>query len=185
MVDEVLRDAERRMQRAVEVLDDDLKRIRTGRASPALVEKLTIDYYGVPTPLIQLAAITVPEPRQLNIKPFDPKTIPAIERAIMTSDLGLTPNTEGSTIRLFLPPLTEERRAELVRLVHKRVEQARIAIRNVRRDALKDLREMEEEKMISEDERRRAEEKLQKLTETYIEKANDLGKRKEREIMER
>ncbi len=185
MVEDLLRDAEHRMQRAVDVLEEDLKRIRTGRATPALVEKITIDYYGVPTPLIQLAAITVPEPRQISIKPFDPKTIPAIERAILTSDLGLTPNNDGSTIRLFLPPLTEERRQELVRVVHKRVEQARIAIRNVRRDVLKDLREMEDEKMISEDERRRAEDKLQKLTETYIEKANKAGELKEREIMER
>ncbi len=185
MIQDLLRDAERRMQRAVQILDDDLKRIRTGRASPALVEKLTIDYYGVPTPLIQLATITVPEPRQLLIRPFDPKAIPLIERAILTSDLGLTPNNDGKNIRLNLPPLTEERRRELVRVVQRRVEEIRVAIRNVRRDVIKDLREMEDEKMISEDERKRAEEKLQELTDKYIEKANDLGARKEEEIMER
>ncbi|NPA30982.1 MAG: ribosome recycling factor [Chloroflexi bacterium] len=185
MIQDLLRDAERRMQRAVQILEDDLKRIRTGRASPALVEKLTIDYYGVPTPLIQLATITVPEPRQLLIKPFDPKAIPLIERAILTSDLGLNPNNDGKNIRLNLPPLTEERRRELVRVVQKRVEEIRIAIRNVRRDVLKDLREMEDEKMISEDERKRAEDKLQDLTDKYIEKANELGELKEQEIMER
>ena len=185
MIQDLLRDAERRMQRAVQILDDDLKRIRTGRASPALVEKLTIDYYGVPTPLIQLATITVPEPRQLLIKPFDPKAIPLIERAILTSDLGLNPNNDGKNIRLNLPPLTEERRRELVRVVQRRVEEIRVAIRNVRRDVIKDLREMEDEKMISEDERKRAEDKLQELTDKYIEKANDLGEHKEQEILER
>jgi len=185
MIQDLLRDAERRMQRAVQILEDDLKRIRTGRASPALVEKLTIDYYGVPTPLIQLATITVPEPRQLLIKPFDPKTISLIERAILTSDLGLNPNNDGKNIRLNLPPLTEERRRELVRVVQKRVEEIRVAIRNVRRDVLRDLREMENEKMISEDERKRAEGKLQDLTDQYIEKANALGENKEQEIMER
>ncbi len=185
MIQDLLRDAERRMQRAVQILEDDLKRIRTGRASPALVEKLTIDYYGVPTPLIQLATITVPEPRQLLIRPFDPKAIPLIERAILTSDLGLTPNNDGKNIRLNLPPLTEERRRELVRIVQRRVEEIRVAIRNVRRDIIKDLREMEDEKMISEDERKRAEEKLQDLTDTYIRQANEVGEHKEREIMER
>ncbi len=185
MIQDLLRDAERRMQRAVQILEDDLKRIRTGRASPALVEKLTIDYYGVPTPLIQLATITVPEPRQLLIRPFDPKAIPLIERAILTSDLGLNPNNDGKNIRLNLPPLTEERRRELVRVVQKRVEEIRVAIRNVRRDVLRDLREMEDEKMISEDERKRAEDKLQDLTDKYIQKANELGEHKEQEILER
>ena len=184
MMDEILRDAEERMKAAVRVLEDELKKLRTGRATPALVEHLTIDYYGVPTPLIQLAAITAPEPRMLLIKPFDPKIMPQIERAILTSDLGINPTNDGKQIRLVLPPLTEERRRELVRIVAQRVEHARVAIRNVRRDAIKDLRELEDEKMISEDERMRAEKKMNELTEKYIEQVNEVGARKEREIME-
>ncbi len=184
MVNEILRDAEERMKAAVRVLEDELKKLRTGRATPALVEHLTIDYYGVPTPLIQLAAITAPEPRMLLIKPFDPKIVPQIERAILTSDLGINPTNDGKQIRLILPPLTEERRRELVRIVAQRVESARVAIRNVRRDAIKDLRELEDEKMISEDERLRAEKKMNELTEKYIDEVNEVGARKEREIME-
>ncbi len=184
MVNEILRDAEERMKAAVRVLEEELKKLRTGRATPALVEHLTIDYYGVPTPLIQLAAITAPEPRMLLIKPFDPKIVPQIERAILTSDLGINPTNDGKQIRLVLPPLTEERRRELVRIVAQRVENARVAIRNVRRDAIKDLRELEDEKMISEDERLRAEKKVNELTEKYIEQVNEVGARKEREIME-
>lgn len=184
MIDEILRDAQERMKAAVRVLEDELKKLRTGRATPALVEHLTIDYYGVPTPLMQLAAITAPEPRMLLIKPFDPKIMPQIERAILTSDLGIHPANDGKQIRLVLPPLTEERRRELVRLVAQRVEHARVAIRNVRRDAIKDLRELEDEKMISEDERIRAEKKVNEMTEKYIDQVNEVGARKEREIME-
>ena len=184
MIKEVLQDADHRMKGAVRVLEDELRGLRTGRANPALVERLEVEYYGVPTPLMQIATITVPEPRQLLIKPFDPSSLKAIEKAIRNSDLGLNPNNDGHSIRLILPPLTEERRHELVKLVHKRVEEARIAIRNVRRDAMKDLRELEEEKMISEDERKRAEQKVQELTDKYIEEANEMGERKEREILE-
>ena len=184
MMDDILRDAEERMKAAVRVLEDELKKLRTGRATPALVEHLTIDYYGVPTPLIQLAAITAPEPRMLLIKPFDPKIVPQIERAILTSDLGINPTNDGKQIRLVLPPLTEERRRELVRIVAQRVEHARVAIRNVRRDAIKDLRELEDEKMISEDERMRAEKKVNEITEKYIKQVNEVGARKEREILE-
>ncbi len=184
MIKEVLKDAEHRMQGAVRVLEDELKGIRTGRANPALVERLEVEYYGVPTPLMQIASISVPEPRQLLIKPFDPSSLKAIEKAIRNSDLGLNPNNDGHSIRLILPPLTEERRKELVKLVHHRVEETRVAIRNVRRDAIKDLRELEDEKMISEDERKRAEDKVQDLTDKYIEEANKLGERKEREILE-
>ncbi len=184
MIKEVLQDAEHRMQGAVRVLEEELRGIRTGRANPALVERLEVEYYGVPTPLMQIATITVPEPRQLLIKPFDPSSLKAIEKAIRDSDLGLNPNNDGHSIRLILPPLTEERRRELVKLVHRRVEEARVAIRNVRRDVIKDLREMEDEKMISEDERKRAEHKVQDLTDKYIEEANELGERKEREILE-
>ncbi len=184
MIKDALKDAEHRMQGAIRALEEDLAGIRTGRASPALVERLEVEYYGTPTPLMQLASISVPEPRQLLIKPFDPSTLRAIERAIQTSDLGLNPNNDGKNIRLILPPLTEERRRELVKVVHHRVEEARIAIRNVRRDVKKDLKAYEEEKLISEDDRKRAEEKLDDLTKEYIEKAEALGERKEKEVME-
>ncbi len=184
MIKDALKDAEHRMQGAIRALEEDLAGIRTGRASPALVERLEVEYYGTPTPLMQLASISVPEPRQLLIKPFDPSTLRAIERAIQKSDLGLNPNNDGRNIRLILPPLTEERRRELVKVVHHRVEEARVAIRNVRRDVKKDLKEFEDEKLISEDERKRAEEKLDDLTKEYIEKAEALGERKEKEVME-
>jgi len=184
MIKDALKDAEHRMQGAVRALEEDLAGIRTGRATPALVERLEVEYYGSPTPLMQLAPISVPEPRQLLIKPFDPSTLRAIERAILTSDLGINPNNDGKNIRLILPPLTEERRRELVKVVHHRVEEARVAIRNVRRDVKRDLKEFEEEKLISEDERKRAEDQLDDLTKEYIEKAEALGERKEKEVME-
>ncbi|HFC09855.1 MAG TPA: ribosome recycling factor [Chloroflexi bacterium] len=184
MIKDALKDAEHRMQGALRALEEDLAGIRTGRATPALVERLEVEYYGTPTPLMQLASISVPEPRQLLIKPFDPSTLRAIERAIMTSDLGINPNNDGKNIRLILPPLTEERRRELVKVVHHRVEEARVAIRNVRRDVKRDLKEFEDEKLISEDERKRAEDQLDDLTKEYIEKAEALGDRKEKEVME-
>src|SRR5512136_2917133 len=139
------------MHAAIQNLNDDLAGIRTGRATPALVEKLPVEYYGAPTPLIQLASISVPEPRSLLIKPFDPSTLKGIERAIQVSDLGLTPNNDGKQVRLNLPTLTEERRRELVKVVHGRLEDSRIAVRNVRRDLHNDIREYEKEKLISKD----------------------------------
>jgi ribosome recycling factor len=184
MLKELQKEAESRMKSAIQVLEEDLAGIRTGRAHPALVEKLQVEYYGVPTPLIQLASISVPEPRSLVIRPFDAATLKAVERAIQSSDLGLTPNNDGKQIRLNLPPLTEERRRDLVKVVHHRIEDGRVAIRNVRRDAIKDLREFLQEKMISEDDQKRGEEELQKLTDRYIEEINDIGFRKEREILE-
>ncbi len=184
MIKDVLSDAEHRMKAAVSVLEEDLAGLRTGRASTALVEKLPVDYYDVPTPLYQLASITIPEPQQIAIRPYDPSTLKLIEKAIQASDLGLTPNNDGANIRLNLPPLTEERRRELVRLVHKRVEEAKVAIRNVRRSAIDDLRELEREKMISENERDRAIDKVQELTDKYSENVEEIGKRKEDEIME-
>ncbi|NPA91119.1 MAG: ribosome recycling factor [Chloroflexi bacterium] len=184
MVREILHDARQRMDKAVEVLRDDLASIRSGRASPALVEKLPVDYYGTPTPLMQLASITAPEPRMLVIRPFDPNSMGMIERAILTSDLGVNPNNDGQVIRLVLPPLTEERRRDLVRLVHKRVEEARIAVRNIRRDAIADLRDLEKEKMISEDEYHRLVDRVDEMTKEHIERINELGERKEEEIME-
>lgn len=184
MLKDVYKETEARMKSTVQALEEDLAGIRTGRASPALVERLNIEYYGMPTPLIQLATINVPEPRTLMIRPFDASTLKAIERALLTSDLGLTPNNDGKTIRLNLPPLTEERRRDLVKVVHNRVEESRVAIRNIRRDNIKDLREFEEEKMISEDELEEGEEELQKITDRYIEEVNGVGQRKEKEILE-
>jgi ribosome recycling factor len=172
------------MRSAIQVLHDDLVAIRTGRASPGLVEKLAVEYYGSPTPLMQLASISVPEPRTLTIKPFDGTTLKAIEKAIQSSDLGLNPNNDGKVIHLNLPPLTEERRRDLVKHVHHRLEETRIAIRNIRRDAHNDLRDFEKEKLISEDELKRGEEDLQKLTDRFIEEVAEHGKRKEVEIME-
>jgi ribosome recycling factor len=184
MLNDIYKEAEGRMKGAVQALEEDLAGIRTSRASPALVEKLQVEYYGNPTPLVQLASINVPEPRSLLIRPFDATTLRAIERAIQASDLGLTPNNDGKNIRLNLPPLTEERRRELVKIVHSRVEEARVAVRNVRRDSIKDLREFEQEKLVSEDDREQGEEELQKITDRYIEDVNTVGGRKEKEILE-
>ena len=184
MIKDILTDAEHRMRSAIQVLHDDLAGIRTGRASPALVEKLSIEYYGAPTPLQQLASISVPEPRTLTIKPFDATTLKVIEKAIQTSDLGLNPNNDGKVIHLNLPPLNEQRRRDLVKTVHHRLEEARIAIRNIRRDAHNDLRDFEKEKLITEDELERGETELQKLTDRFVEEIGELGKKKEVEIME-
>ena len=184
MIKEALADAEERMMGAVQSLEEDLAAIRTGRASPALVEKLSIEYYGAPTPLIQLASISVPEPRSLLIRPFDASSLKNIERAIMASDLGITPNNDGRNIRLNLPMLTQERRQELVRLVKNRVEEGRVAVRNVRRDVIRDLREFEQEKLISENELGRGEDDVQKLTDKYVEEIDQVGKRKEEELLE-
>jgi len=184
MLKEIYSDAENRMKGAIQALEEDLATIRTGRASPSLVEKLAVEYYGTPTNLVQLATITVPEARSLLIRPFDATTLKSIERAILASDLGLTPNNDGKSIRLNLPPLTEDRRRELVKVVNHRLEEARISVRNVRRDAIKDLHEFEQEKIISEDERKRGEAELQKMTDKYIEEVGATGERKETEIME-
>lgn len=184
MLKDVYGDAEGRMKGAIQALEEDLGTIRTGRASPSLVEKLMVEYYGTPTPLVQLATITVPEARSLLIRPFDASSIKTIERAILASDLGLNPNNDGKSIRLNLPPLTEDRRRELVKVVSHRLEEARVAVRNVRRDAIKDLHEFEQEKIISEDECKRGEVELQKMTDKYIEEVGATGDRKEKEIME-
>jgi ribosome recycling factor len=184
VIADVLKDSKERMRSSVQSLRDDLAAVRTGRASPALVEKLLVEYYGQPTPLIQLASISIPEPRQLLIKPFDPGSLKDIERAIQTSDLGLTPGNDGKLIRLNLPQLTEERRKELVKVVHARREEAHVAVRNIRRDAIKDLRDLKEEKEISEDDLTRGEEDVQKLTDEIIREIDQLGANKEREVME-
>ena len=184
VIKDILKDAESRMQGAIHSLSDDLAAIRTGRASPSLVEKLPVEYYGSPTPLMQLASISVPEPRSLMIKPFDPSTMKSIERAIQASELGLNPNNDGKAIHLNLPPLTEERRRDLVKHVHGRLEEARVAVRNIRRDTHNDMRDYEKEKLISEDDLKRGEDDLQKLTDRFIEEVNKHGQTKEKEIME-
>jgi ribosome recycling factor len=184
MIKEALSEAESRMKGSVRSFEEDLGAIRTGRASPALVEKLSVNYYDSPTPLIQLATISVPEPRLLTIRPFDPTTIREIERAILASDLGLTPSNDGKLIRLNIPLLTEERRHDLVRVIRNRAEEARVAIRNIRRDTQNDMREFEREKIISEDDLKRGEDELQKLTDHYIEQISEIYKRKESEILE-
>jgi ribosome recycling factor len=184
MIDDVLEEVRQRMIKSVEALQDDLLSIRTGRASPALVEKLPVTYYGTLTPLNQMASIAAPEPRLLVIRPWDPSALPDIERALLKSDLGLTPMNDGKLIRLNIPRLTEERRRELVRVVAKRVEEARVAIRNLRRDALQDLRDFEKEKMISEDDFFRGKDAVQELTDEFIQQIDEIGKRKEEEVME-
>lgn len=184
MIKDLLKDAERRMQGAINALTDDLAAVRTGRANPALLERLSINYFETPTPLVQLATISVPESRSLMIKPFDATTLKEIEKAIQASDLGLTPNSDGKVIHLNLPPLTEERRRDLVKFVHARLEEARVAIRNIRRDSHNDVRDFEKEKLISVDDLKSGEDNLQKLTDRFIEEVAELGKKKEIEIME-
>jgi ribosome recycling factor len=184
MIKETLSEAETRMHGAIQSLEEDLAGIRTGRASPGLVERLQVEYYGTATPLIQLATISTPDQRTLMIRPFDASSLKAIERAIMTSELSLNPNNDGKAIRLNLPPLTEERRRDLVKFVNGRLEEARIAVRNVRRDIVKDLREYEKEKLITEDELKKTEEELQKMTDKTVQHIDEIGKHKDKEIME-
>jgi len=184
MVTDTLKEAEVRMSKAVEALREDLMTIRTGRASPALVERLRVEYYGTPTPLNQMAAISAPEPRLLVIRPWDPSSIGEIEKAIMKSDLGLTPSSDGAVIRLPIPRLTEERRKELSKSVGRRVEEGHIAVRNIRRDLQDDLRGFEKEKLITEDELEKGREKLQGLHDKYVEQMEEIGKAKQQEIME-
>lgn len=184
MIKDILKEAESRMNGAIQSLQNDLAVIRTGRANPALVERLSVVYYDTPTPLMQLASISVPEPRSILIKPFDPSSLKDVERAILASDLGLTPNNDGKSIHLNLPPLNEERRRDLVKVVNARAEEARVAVRNVRRDTQNDMRDFEKEKLVSEDELKRGEDDLQKLTDRFVEEINKHGLEKEKEIME-
>ncbi|MCL0034878.1 ribosome recycling factor [Dehalococcoidia bacterium] len=184
MISDVLVTTEAKMTKAVEVLGRELAVLRTGRASPSLLEHIRVDYYGTPTPLNQLAGISAPEARMLIIQPWDRAIVPAIEKAIVKSDLGLNPSSDGNAIRLVIPQLTEERRKELVRVVRKKVEERRIAVRNIRREALEKLRAMEREKEISQDEEKRALNQLQALTDRFIEKVDRIGKDKETEVLE-
>ncbi|KZX71244.1 MULTISPECIES: ribosome recycling factor [unclassified Alcanivorax] len=183
MIDDIRKDAEARMKKSLAALDTALKRVRTGRAHPSLLDNITVDYYGAETPLQQLGNISVEEGRTLTISPFDKSMIPQIERAIMTSDLGLNPSTSGSLIRLPLPPLTEETRRDLVKVVRAEAEQARVSLRSVRRDANSDLKELLKEKEISEDEERRGEELIQQLTDKMVVEVDRVLKEKEEELM--
>jgi ribosome recycling factor len=183
MMGEMIADAEKKMAKAVEVLGHDLTTIRTGRANPALVDRLHVDYYGTEMPLNQLASINIPEARLIVIQPWDKRSIQSIEKAIQKSDLGLTPTNDGNLIRIALPQLTEERRRDLVKLVHRRVEEGRVAIRNIRRETLDDIRTMRKESMATEDDVRDGEQRLQRLTDRYIAEADGLGERKQAEVM--
>ncbi len=183
MINDVLKDTESRMKSTLHALDENLQTIRTGRANPSLVEKLMVEYYGTQTPLYQMATINAPEAMLLTIKPFDKGSLHNIEKAIQTSDLGLNPNNDGSIIRLALPPLTTERRRELVKVVHTRIEESKVALRNIRRSAIDDIREFEKESLISEDDARHGQEEVQKLIDKYTEQIDETGKRKEQEIM--
>lgn len=184
MISDTLKSTEDKMQKAVEALKKELASLRTGRANPALVEHIRADYSGVPTPLIQIAGISVPEARLIVIQPWDKSSIRSIEKAILSSDLGLTPTSDGNIIRINIPPLTEERRRELIKLVGKRVEEGKIEIRNLRRDALNIFRDLEKSKDISQDEHKRAQEQLQKITDQFIVSAEKLGQDKEAELAE-
>ena len=181
---EVISDTRTRMQRSVGALTREMNTIRTGRASPALVENLLVDYYGAPTPLVQLAAISIPEPRMLVIQPWDKQALEDVAKGILKSDLGLTPNSDGTVIRLNIPTLTEERRRDLVRLVSRKVEEGHVSVRNIRRDSLESLRGMEKDKSLSRDESRRAQDELQKVTDSYIAEMDEMGREKEAEVME-
>ncbi len=184
MIEDVLKDTEERMKKSIEALEADLVNIRTGRASPSLVERLQVDYYGTNVPLNQLSTISVPEPRLLVIRPYDPASLDQIEKAILKSELGLTPGNDGKVIRLSIPRLTEERRVELVKMVQKRVEEARVAVRNCRRDGLQEMKDLEKEKIISEDDFYRGKDKMQELTDRRIEEIDEIGAAKEEQIMQ-
>ena len=184
MIDDFLGDATQRMHKSVDATHDHFNSVRTGRATPALLDRINIDYYGTPTPLKNLATIGAPEARLLTIQPFDPTSVKQIEKTIQESDLGLTPSNDGKIIRLPIPQLTEERRKELVKVVRHMAEEGRVAVRNVRRDAIKHLEELVKNGSVGDDEERAAEGRVQKLTDEHVAKIDDLLKRKEAEIME-
>jgi ribosome recycling factor len=184
MIRDTLKDAEERMGKAMDALRRDLNTIRTGRAAPSLLDRVVIEYYGAPTPLIQLAGITAPEARLLVIQPYDRSTLGLIEKAILKSDLGVQPNNDGQQIRINIPPLTEERRKQFVKLVHTQVEDAKIAVRNIRRDALSHIHKLAADKQVSEDEERRGGSQLDEIVKRFIDEADRIGKVKEHEVLE-
>jgi ribosome recycling factor len=183
VIEDILDETRDRMGKAINSLQADLMTIRTGRASPALVERLSVDYHGVPTPLMQIASISVPEAQTLQIRPYTPTDIAAIERAIAVSDIGLTPNNDGKQIHLTIPPLTEERRRDLTKQVARRAEEARVAIRNIRRDSIKDMRSFESEGLITEDDLRDGQDQAQEVTDGYVTNVDEIARDKEAEIM--
>jgi ribosome recycling factor len=183
-IEDFLADAKRRMDKSIEATHNEFNSIRTGRASPALLDRITIDYYGTPTPLKSLASISAPEPRLLVVQPFDPGAIKGIERAVQESDLGLTPSNDGKVVRLPIPALTEERRKDLVKVVRRVAEEGKVAIRNVRRDVMQHLKELVVNGDVGDDEERRAEQQVQKITDDHTKSIDDLLKVKEAEIME-
>jgi len=182
--DDVLQSADTKMSKAVDILRDDLGAIRTGRASPGLVSNIRVDYHGVPTPLIQIASISVPEARMLVIQPWERDIVSSIEKAILKSDLGISPSSDGNIIRLAIPQLTEERRNQLVKMVRKRAEDGKVATRNVRREGLEKLRGMKDSKELSEDDQKRALSRLQQITDKYTEEIDSVAKLKESELLE-
>jgi ribosome recycling factor len=184
VIENFLGDATQRMDKSVEATHEHFNSVRTGRATPALLDRIQIDYYGTPTPLKNLATINSPEPRMLTIQPFDPTSIKAIEKAIQESDLGLTPSNDGKVIRLPIPQLTEERRKELVKVIRGMAEEGRVAVRNVRRDAIKHLEELVKKGDVGDDDERAAETRVQKLTDDHVARIEEILKRKEAEIME-
>ncbi|MFZ5943676.1 MAG: ribosome recycling factor [Bacillota bacterium] len=184
MIDEILMDSEDRMQKTVEVLRKEFASLRAGRANIAILDKVQVEYYGVPTPINQMANVTAPEARLLLIQPWDKSTIPNIEKAILKSDLGLNPSSDGTVIRISIPQLTQERRKELVKMIKKKTEDARVGIRNIRRDANDTLKSLEKTKEISEDETKKAQDDVQKLTDKFISEVEKVLDNKEQEIME-
>jgi ribosome recycling factor len=184
VIEDFISDATSRMDKSVEATHEHFNSVRTGRATPALLDRITIQYYGTPTPLKNMATINAPEPRMLTIQPFDPTQIKAIEKAIQESDLGLTPSNDGKLIRLPIPQLTEERRKELVKVVRQMAEEGKVAVRNVRRDTMRHLEELVKNGDVGDDDERAAEGRVQKLTDDHVHKIDDLLKRKEAEIME-
>ncbi len=183
MIDDIKKDAAERMDKTVRALHDSLSKIRTGRAHPSLLDHLTVSYYGAETPLKQVANIGVEDARTLTIQPYEQSMVKAVEKAIMESDLGLNPNTAGSVIRVPMPPLTEERRRDLTRIVRHEGEQAKVAIRNIRRDANSDLKELVKEKLITEDDERRGQEVIQKLTDQHVKEIDEMLEAKEKDLM--
>lgn len=183
MIEDVITETNNRMRKALEALQRDLTTVRTGRASPSLIERVPVEQYGTELPLNQLGTVAAPEARLLTVMPWDKSSIGAIEKALRKSDLGLNPTNDGNLIRIAIPPLTEERRRALVKVVHAKLEEARVALRNIRRDAMTQAREFKDEKLISEDDERRAEKEIQELTNKFISQAEQIGKDKEREVM--
>lgn len=184
MVKDILTSSEERLKKSVESLKSEFASLRTGRAAPSLLDKVLVDYYGTPTPVNQIAQVTTPEPRMIMIKPYEKNMLKEIEKAIQKSDLGLNPNSDGAVIRLAVPQLTQERRKELVKVVNKKAEDAKVAMRNIRRDGNEEIKKLEKSKEITEDDRKKGQEDIQKLLDKYIKIVDDTRAKKEKEVME-